>query len=222
MLVRERLPVTNSRSESTMHTFLARGLVAVALALAILAAPAASVHACTCGGFTTPDAVEAADLAFIGTVTDSAAAGKDPMMGVPLVRYAFEVERASQAIGPFVEVAAHDDGGGSSCGFTFGIGERWFVAATREGGSLRSNLCSGNLRMEDVGDADMAALVDLLPMEPVAATSGPQTQDPVVAPTATAVASMVDTSVVVALLIGLTAAAALAVVLLKATKRGRP
>ncbi|MDQ3688432.1 MAG: hypothetical protein M3406_00055 [Chloroflexota bacterium] len=205
-----------------MHRFLAHGFVAAALAVATLAVPLTSVHACSCVGFTAADAVEAADLAFVGTVADSTPAGKDPMMGGPLVRYAFEVERASQAVGPFVEVAAHDDGGGASCGFTFGIGERWFVAATMEGGSLRSHLCSGNLRMEDVGDAGMAELVDLLPMEPVAATSGPQTQVSAVAPTATAVGSMVDTPVVVALLIGLAAAAALVVVLFRATKVGRP
>jgi len=200
-----------------MHGFLLRGLVAAALAVATLAVPVASVHACSCMGFTTADAVEAADLAFVGTVAATAPGGQDPMMGVPLVRYAFDVERASQQIGPVVEVSAHDDGGGASCGFTFGVGERWFVAAMSEGGGLRSNLCSGNLMLADIGDAEMAKLIELLPEQPVAATDSPPT-----APPASPTDGNVATPIAAALLIGLAAAAALAVVLLMAFRRRRP
>jgi hypothetical protein len=90
------------------------------------------------------------------------------MMGAPLIRYAFAVERASKSTGPVVEVAALDDGGGASCGFAFGHGERWFVAATAEGGSLRTSLCSGNVLIDGLGDAQVAEFVELLPVEPVA------------------------------------------------------
>lgn len=198
-----------------MRRFLVRGLIAAALTVATLAAPVASVHACSCAGVTTPDAVEAADLAFVGTVADSIVTGQDPMLGVPLVRYAFEVERASQQTGPLVEVAAHDDGGGASCGFTFGVGERWFVVAQSEGGALRSTLCSGNQMLADIGDAEMAQLIELLPMEPVAATPGPEP-----APAASASDAGVDPPIMAAV-IGLAAAVALAAVMVVAFRRGR-
>jgi hypothetical protein len=146
-----------------------RGMVAAGLAIATLAAPAATVQACSCVGFSTAEAVEIATIAFIGTVADTAPGGQDPMMGAPLVRYAFAVERASRASGPIVEVVSHDDPGGASCGFSFGQGERWFVAATAQDGLLRTSLCSGNAPIEGLGDADMAELVGLLPVEPVPA-----------------------------------------------------
>jgi hypothetical protein len=146
-----------------------RGMVAAGLAIATLAAPAATVQACSCVGFSTAEAVEFATIAFVGTVAERAPGGQDPMLGAPLVRYAFAVERASKASGPIVEVVSHDDPGGASCGFSFGHGERWFVAATAQDGLLRTSLCSGNVPIEGLGDADMAELVGLLPVEPVPA-----------------------------------------------------
>ena len=150
-----------------MHRLLLRSAVATSLAIAILAAPAATVHACSCAQLSGAESVEFGDLAFIGTVTNAAPGGQDDMMGAPLVHYAFEVERASQETGPAVEVVSHDDPGGASCGFSFGVGERWFVAAATEGDLLRTNLCSGNRLADELDDAEMTALVKLLPIEPV-------------------------------------------------------
>jgi len=152
-----------------MRRLCLRGLAAAALAVTMLAAPIATVSACSCVGFSLADSVDSADIAFIGTVVDSAPAGQDALMGVPLVRYAFELERASEASGPIVEVAAHDDGGGASCGFSFGDGERWFVAAATQDGVLRTTLCSGNRPAGDLAADEMAALVELLPVEPAPA-----------------------------------------------------
>ena len=149
-----------------MHRRFLRGMVAAGLAIATLAAPAATVRACSCVGFSTADAVESATIAFVGTVAERAPGGQDPMLGAPLVRYAFAVERASKATGPIVEVVSHDDPGGASCGFSFGQGERWFVAATAQDGLLRTSLCSGNAPIEGLGNAEVAELVELLPVEP--------------------------------------------------------
>ena len=210
-----------------MHGFLSRGLIAAALALATVAVPIATVHACSCIEMQPAAAVEFADVAFVGTVADAEPGGQDPMMGAPLVRYAFEVERASEEIGPVIEVVALDDGGGASCGFTFGPGERWFVAAMSEGGSLQSNLCSGNLKLTGMSDAQIADLLELLPMEPVGATPQPTTAPPAapaasaapapVTPTATTVAM----PIVAALVVGIAAAGALGLVLVLALRRGR-
>ena len=137
------------------------------------------------------------------------------MMGVPLVRYAFEVERASQVTPAVVEVAALDDGGGASCGFTFGVGERWLVVATSEGGSLRSNLCSGNVPVEGIGEAEIADLVDLLPVEPEP-TSPPPAAAPAASPSGGAGMPLL------AVLVGLAATGALIAVMVPALRRGRP
>lgn len=152
-----------------MHRRVLRAMVAAGLAVATLAAPAATVHACSCVGFSRAEAVEFATIAFVGTVAERAPGGQDPMLGAPMVRYAFAIERASKATGPIVEVVSHDDPGGASCGFSFGQGERWFVAATAQDGLLRTSLCSGNAPIEGLGDAEMAELVGLLPVEPVPA-----------------------------------------------------
>ena len=151
------------------RSILLRAAAVAALTISTLAAPVATVHACSCMAFSVADAVQAASLALIGTVADSAPGGQDPVMGVPLVRYAFEVERASAATGPIVEVVSHDDPGGASCGFAFGAGERWFVAASTDGGLLRTTLCSGNRLIDDLGADEMRELVELLPIEPVPA-----------------------------------------------------
>jgi hypothetical protein len=190
-------------------------MIAIALAVTALTAPVATVHACSCMAFSTAEAVEAADLAFVGTVTDAAPGGKDPAMGMALIRYAFEIERASEQVGPMMEVVSHDDPGGASCGFAFGVGERWFVASASEGGLLRTNLCSGNRLVDELSPAEADELVSLLPVEPVA-----QSPDPQSTPESPA-GSGVDGAVLVAVLVGLAAAAALAAVLVVGYRRGR-
>jgi hypothetical protein len=190
-------------------------MIAVALAAATLAAPVATVHACSCMAFSTAEAVEAADLAFVGTVTDAAPGGKDPAMGMAIVRYAFEIERASEQVGPMMEVVSHDDPGGAACGFAFGVGERWFVASASEGGLLRTNLCSGNRLVDDLSPAEADELVSLLPVEPVAQSPDPESTPE--SPTR----SGIDGAILAALLVGLAAAATLAVVLVAAYRRGR-
>ncbi len=198
-----------------MRRLLVRSTIAAALTISTLAAPAATVHACSCMTFSAAEAVAAADLAFVGTVSDAAPGGQDPAMGMALVRYAFEVERASEQVGPMMEVVSHDDPGGAACGFAFGVGERWFVASASEGGLLRTNLCSGNRLMDDLGPAEADELLALLPAEPVA-----QSPDPEPTPESPS-ASGIDGAVLAAVLVGLAAAASLAVVLVAGSRRGR-
>jgi hypothetical protein len=152
----------------------AAGLAAI-LWLSSLAAPLAVVQACSCSwlGGTEQVALQAmdeADVAFVGTVTASA-----PVFGFnfeqmgPEIRYTFDVERASIATEGVIDVRAIDDGGGASCGFTFDVGDRWLVAAVDDDGALRTHLCSGNTSLAG-DDADMAdRLLAHLPFAPVAA-----------------------------------------------------
>ncbi|MGH2416884.1 MAG: hypothetical protein ACRDFY_00985 [Candidatus Limnocylindria bacterium] len=202
-----------------MQRLLLHGFVAAALAIAISAAPAATVHACSCMEMQPAEAVEMADLAFIGTVIDSAPGGQDPAVGMPMVRYAFAVARASEQTGPTIEVAALDDGGGATCGFTFGAEERWFVAASTDGGVLQSNLCSGNLMLDGMDDAEVAALDELLPFEPTSTAA-----DPTAAPAspATSTDGGPGLPIVAAVIVAAGAAAALALVLLRARRHRFP
>ncbi|HEX2884702.1 MAG TPA: hypothetical protein VHQ42_09025 [Candidatus Limnocylindria bacterium] len=145
----------------------ARLLTAVVLALGLWAMPAASVRACSCaslGG--TVEAVQHAELALIGTVVDIGRARADAWG--PVVPYAFEVERASAQTPAVVVVHALDDGGGASCGFVFGAGERWLVGAHRDGSELTTGLCSGNARMDAFSAEDVDRLVAILPFTPAA------------------------------------------------------
>jgi len=132
--------------------------LAALLWLSTLAAPLAVVQACSCswlGGTedVAEQAIANADVAFIGTVTAAAPVfGLDAIgFGGPNVEYAFDVERASVATKSTIKIQAVDDGGGASCGFTFDVGDRWLVAASNEGGSLRTGLCAGNTSLDGDG-----------------------------------------------------------------------
>jgi len=150
-----------------------RVLIGSLLALGMLAVPVVSVQACSCaflGG--TMDVVDAAiagsDLAFIGTVVDKAVepADADGFDHAPMVRYAFAVERSTIPVAQVVEVRALDDGGGGSCGFTFGLDETWFVATYEQDGVLHTGLCSGNVETRTLADGERGQIAAMLTAEP--------------------------------------------------------
>lgn len=144
-----------------------RLLLGGALAFGLSLVPIATVQACSCAMPGSPaETVAASDLAFVGTVVDVAPAPAGANGGGQLVRYAWEVERASAPTAAIVEVRALGGDGGAACGMTFGLGERWFVAAYRDGEALQTGLCSGNLSIEGMGAADLDAVTAALPVEP--------------------------------------------------------
>jgi hypothetical protein len=147
-------------------------MLVVALALGLTAVPLATVQACSCAPVGGPEEVAAqaardGGVAFIGTVVDAAPAPGPDGFG-PVVGYAFEVEHASVPISAAViEVRALDDGGGASCGFTFGRGESWFVSAYEQEGALHTGLCNGNTRMTEMTKESIDRLREvLLPVQP--------------------------------------------------------
>lgn len=152
------------------HRSAARLLTAVVLSLGLWAMPTASVRACSCaslGG--TVEAVQQAELSLIGTVVDIGPARADAWG--PVVPYAFEVERASAETPAVVVIHALNDGGGASCGFVFGVGERWLVGAHRDGSEVTTGLCSGNARMDAFSAEDVDRLMAILPFTPAAEAS---------------------------------------------------
>ena len=142
-----------------------RFLLSVLLAVASLLAPTASVLACSCmGGMSLAATLGGNDVVLLGTVVDAVEApGGD--MGQQMA-YAVEVERSSQPVAATVEVRATFGDGGASCGFEFGVGERWFIGAFEQDGVLQTNLCSGNALADELPDADVDEIVALLPSEP--------------------------------------------------------
>jgi hypothetical protein len=156
-------------------------VAALSLALGMAWAPAAVVYACSCAGvggpvdFALAAAREPRVVAVTGRVVDARAA-PDGVFGGPVVAYSFEVERASEPVPSVLEIRALDDGGGAACGFTFGIGEVWFVTAYPEEGALHTGLCNGNARTDELDPATKARLAEALPEVPDAdaATADPQ------------------------------------------------
>jgi hypothetical protein len=154
-----------------------RFLMAAVIALGLSSVPLVSVMACSCAmPGTTEEIAAAADLAFVGTVIDAAPAPAAPDDFGSMVRYAFQVERASAPTEGVVEVRAVGGDGGASCGIEFGIGQRWFIAAYRDGATLQTDLCSGNLVVEGMAPAERELLAEVLAVEP-ATTSAPTPVD---------------------------------------------
>ena len=161
-------PVSTLRRPGRMRRIrrVVRSAIACAFALAATTIPISQVAACLCAGGELPVAIPNADVAFVGVA--EATADGPPADNQRRTLYTFSVERASRETGPTIEVAAWA-GSGSSCGIDFGMGERWVVLATRWEGALDTNLCSGNLRVDDLEPAQRADLPRLLPVVPEAA-----------------------------------------------------
>ncbi len=140
---------------------------ALVLALAVSWVPVGVVHACSCAGLGGPvdvamAAARDASVAFTGTGVGARPVPAGPGGFGPMVAYAFEVDHASDEVETPIEVHAGDDGGGASCGFTFGMGEEWFVTASVGDGALQTGLCSGNLRLADLNPAEAEQLRSVL------------------------------------------------------------
>ncbi len=170
-----------------MRRFLVRGLVAAALAVAMLSAPVASVRACSCMEFTLEGAIAAADIAFVGVLTDPKAVPE--LGGFEPITWRFEMERANRAVnGSIIEVSAPVNDG-ANCGVGFGVDERWLVMASRSDGVLNSSSCAGNLPIDDADPLVVAQIEALVPAIDAAAAA-----EPAASPSATSPTSAVETA----------------------------
>ncbi len=148
---------------------LIRALAILTLLIGVFVTPLNPAYACSCATPGAPaDVIATAEVAFLGSVVATAPGGGDPNGLGPMVRYAFAVERASVPTDGVLEVEAIGGDGGASCGFTFSEGERWFVAAYGDGGTLQTNLCSGNVLVETMAAGELERVRQLLPEAPVA------------------------------------------------------
>ena len=148
-------------------------MAALALTLAVGWVQVGVVRACSCAGPGGPvdvaiQAARDANVAFTGTVVGTRPAAPDPNGFGPMVAYAFEVDHASDEVDGTIEVHALDDGGGASCGFTFAMGEAWFVSASLADGRLQTGLCNGNQRLADLHLDEVERIEGVLPQTPAA------------------------------------------------------
>lgn len=170
-----------------MRRFLVRGLVAAALAVAMLSAPVVSVRACSCMEFTLEGAIAAADIAFVGVLTDPKAAPE--LGGFEPITWRFEMERANRAVnGSIIEVSAPVNDG-ANCGVGFGVDERWLVMASRSDGVLNSSDCAGNVPIDEADPLVVAQIEALVPAIDAAAAA-----EPAASPSATSPTSAVETA----------------------------
>jgi hypothetical protein len=138
-----------------------RLIAASLLAITSTLVPTATAQACSCAFTSHVEAIAAADVAFIGTVTAREA---QPLFADPFAttEHAFEVTRSKAPMQtPFaLEVAS---GGGASCGLDMSIGEEWVVIASAWEDGLQTSLCSGSMRAADFAPGELARIEDALP-----------------------------------------------------------
>jgi hypothetical protein len=125
--------------------------------------PIAVAHACTCAGLLGVGAsIERSDLSFVGVLVASAPIGRDADGFGPLIGTTFAVERASMDVGAHVRVAAPPGADEGACGFAFDAADRWLVHAHEAAGVLRTSSCAENRPMEDLTEAELATVTELL------------------------------------------------------------
>ena len=160
---------------------MAAGLLAIGSALV----PTATAQACSCAFTSHVEAIAAADVAFIGTVT---AKQDQPLFSDPLAttEHAFEVTRSKAPMQtPFaLDVAA---GSGASCGLEMSIGDEWVMIATVWEGELQTNLCSGSVLADSIDRGELARIEAALPHDNPSAAP---TEDVLVVPTPILVAGV--------------------------------
>jgi len=119
--------------------------IATLLTLVTIAAPVTRVFACSCIQLGPGQALENADVAWVGVVTaidnpqdPQAELGNDP------IRYTFAVETTLKGqLGATIDV--HSSPSSASCGQEFGLSQRWRVYAfADENLQLQTGLCSGD------------------------------------------------------------------------------
>ena len=177
-----------------------RTLLALGFGLMVAALPISQVAACSCGVGETADVIRRAQLAFVGTVADQRDTGRQNPFGDEMREYAFMVERSTLPTDEIATIVAGRSG--PSCGITFANGEEWLVISRRTAEGLETNLCSGNLRMSDIGEDERAAIIDMMPSAPSATPGAAEVpSEPSEAPAETAEPSRTG-SVAVPILIG--------------------
>lgn len=147
---------------------LVRLLVALTVATALAWVPIASVDACSCVGWSFPESIVEADVAFTGTVSDVGGA-EFGVAGWEPTQVTFDVTRSKDAMATPVVVDSIL-GSSASCGLDMAVGQEWLVLAhLDDGGRPQTNLCSGSTVLAALDGPTLAVVTDALVGMPVPA-----------------------------------------------------
>ena len=145
-----------------MDTFAIRrrfGRLSALLALVLAAAAAliapSTCAACSCIVQTFDEAVERAEVIFVGTVT-ARADGPTSEFG-PTIEYTFAVSEVYAGSAPAEAVVRTADNS-AACGFAFEEGATYLVMAQSGAAGLETDLCTGTALVSDVAEADLESL----------------------------------------------------------------
>jgi hypothetical protein len=140
---------------------LMRTLAAVALAIGVANVPVQQAAACDCMFVELPDAIRAADVAFVGQAVERTPGGDN--FGFPVTdHWTWSVERGRDpGMDATVRVDAYADDG-ANCGVSFGLGERWLVIASVHEGVIQTNGCQPNQRMDGMPPETEALVAELV------------------------------------------------------------
>ena len=121
-------------------------LIGFGLMLATIFIPEQKAYACSCASRGSLEKLENYAAVFTGTVVGKG--GKKRFAHDTSRKYTFQVDTAWKGVSDSRATVYSLDGGEASCGYSFAKGKRYLVFTYEEQGSLKTNLCSGNLQVE--------------------------------------------------------------------------
>jgi hypothetical protein len=129
-------------------------LILVAAVIAVLAPQTCA--ACSCIVMTFEEAIEQADVVFVGTVTSRDAA-PDGEFG-PMLDYTFDVGDVYKGGPVAADAVVRTADNSAACGFAFEEGGTYLVMASSSAEGLETGLCSGTALLADVQESDLDSL----------------------------------------------------------------
>ena len=111
--------------------------------------------ACSCMPMSFTEAVDRAEVVFVGTVTGRAS-GQESELG-PAVDFTLAVSEVHKGEAPAEAVVRTADNS-AACGFAFEPGETYLVMARSGPSGLETDLCAGTALTADVADDDLGSL----------------------------------------------------------------
>ena len=156
-----------------MHLSVVGLVQAGILAIGVSVIPLATVTACSCAMRELEEAIATADIAIVGTAVRVEPFGRDDIGEAVMTTWAVEGSRDAVATAELPIRSVADTG--ANCGASFAVGQRWLVLAYGSEGTVETNGCMQNRRL-DTEDAEAeAAIAELLTVtpEPEAAAAAP-------------------------------------------------
>lgn len=126
-------------------------LIGFMVLLATMLVPEQRAYACSCAAGSAAEKLELFDAVFTGTVVG--VGGRKRFVHDTSRKYTFEVDTAWKGIAEARATVYSFDTGEASCGYSFSRGKTYLVFAYEEEGNWKTNLCAGNLQINEAASA---------------------------------------------------------------------